>query len=204
MCIFGGNGDNGAAEARQLENERNARINEGMARIDETFSPFDADYYKNFQAKAYGLTAPDIKRQYRDASNQATYGLARSGTSRSSAAAKLFGDLNERFGQVDLKAMDDARALADQRRSDVESTRSNLVTQLNATANPQAAAQSAVAQARALTAPPVYSPITNAFADFTAQFADAQQQRRAGNRGWGFDLWPSTSTSSRGSQREVR
>lgn len=204
MCFSGG-GDNGAAESRQLEEARNARINEGMGQIDKTYSGFNDDYYNLFEKQSYDMARPDLAHQYRDATDNATYGLARSGLARSSAAAHLFGQLSERAGQADLKARDDARALASERRQQVEQSRNTMVSQLNATANPQAVAQSSIAQSKALTAPPVYSPVTGAFADFSNLFADAMVNRRSGAPGWW--QWPTTSasgSSGRGSIQEIR
>lgn len=202
MCM-GGGGDSGAAESRRLEDERNARINEGMSSIDKTYGDFNDDYYGLFEKQAYDLQRPDLNRNYRKATDDATYGLARSGMARSSAAANLFGDLKERYGQADLKARDDARSLASERRQQVEGSRNNMVAQLNATANPQAVAQSSIAQAKTLTAPPVYSPITNAFADFSGLFADAMQNRRSGAPGWWQQIGSSGSSVS-GNNGSVR
>lgn len=195
MC-FGG-GDDGSEQMRADEQARNARIEEGMGSIDKTFAPFNNDYYKIFQNKAYDLNKPDIDTQYNDAYKTATYGLARSGQSRSSAAAKAYGDLEQQRGRVEQTVSDSARSRADALRSSVETSRGNLVAQLNATANPQAAAQAAINQAATLTQPPTYSPITDAFAQFTGQFADQQSARRAGYPGWGFDIFSPSSSSSR-------
>lgn len=204
MCFQGGGGGSGGAdESRRLENERNARISEGMGAIDQNYAGFDDGYYNLFEKKAYDIARPDLVRQYGDATDQATYGLARAGLSRSSAAAKHYGDLKERFGQADLKARDDARQLASERRQQVEQSRNTMVAQLNATANPQATAQASIAQAKSLTTPPAYSPITNAFADFSNLFADAATNRRAQIPGWWQQILPRGGSGSGSSGSSV-
>lgn len=192
MCFFGG-GDSGAGDARRLEEERKAHINEGMARIDETFAPFNSGYYADYENKYRDLGIPDVNTQYRDAVQQTRYGLARSGNLDSSAASKAYRDLRERNTQAELKVSDDARAASAAQRAAIESSRNSVVSQLSATENPSAAAQAAAAQAATLSRPPTYSPITGIFADLSGLFASNEQARRAGLPGWG---WGVTSQSS--------
>jgi hypothetical protein len=190
--------------SREIEQQRQARINQGMQNIDQTFGQFTPDYYTQFQQTAFDQMSPDIEKQYKDAVKSATYSLARGGNLRSSAGADFFGDLQEAYDRARLEANDRARSMATDRRSQVESTRGNLVSQLNATADPAAAAQSAINQAQLLTTPPAYSPIGNVFAGLTAQVADAQAQNRAGTSNWATDLLgPYDARGSRGSITQV-
>ena len=193
MCFGGMPKDN----SRQIEQERQQRVSQGMQSIDSTFSQFNPAYYQGFEDTAYGSIAPDIDKQYKDAIRNTTYSLARGGNRRSSAGAGAYGDLKETYDKAKLEGRDRARMQAGERRRDVENTRGNLVSQLNATTDPAAAAQSAVSQAALLTTPPAYSPIGQIFANITGQIADAQQARRDGRGNW---LGGPITTSSRGSR----
>lgn len=196
MCLFSGPPRD---DSRAIEQARQARVNQGMQSIDSTFAQFNPEYYQGYENSAYALTQPDIERQYRDAVRQTTYALARGGNVRSSAGSHAYSDLEEARGRALLEARDNARSKADRRRADVETTRGNLVSQLNATADPSAAAQAAINQSQLLSAPPVYSPIANVFSNLTAQVADAQSQNRAGVNNWATRLFGAPSTGSRSS-----
>lgn len=170
-----------------------------MREIDAQFGRFTPDYYDTYQRKAYDLAAPDIEEQYKRAVRDATYTLARGTGTRSSAGAGAFADLKSRRDKAILEAQDRARGQAAAHRSQIFDTRNAVVSQLNATADPYAAANAAANQAQALTQPPMYSPIAGLFADLTGQFAQAQAQRRAGRPGWGFDIGTPGLGGSRGS-----
>lgn len=194
MC-FGG-GDSASGDSRALEEERKARINQGMSRIDETFAPFNAGYYSDYEGKYRDMAMPDINQQYRDALQKTRYGLARTGNLNSTGATTAYRDLNTRNDQARLKVSDDARAASANQRQAVEGSRQNLTSQLSATENPSAVAQSAVNQAALLSRPPTYSPITDAFAGLTSAFALNEQARQNGRPGFGFSLNPFGSPSS--------
>jgi len=175
--------------SRQIEEERQGRIREGMGRIDETFAPFNDAYYQGLETTAMNTFQPDIDQQYQDAVRQATFALSRGGNMRSSAGADAFRRLRERRDTAALEASDRARGIAGDRRREVEGTRNTLVSQLNATADPTAAAQQAASQAALLTAPPTFSPIANIFGALTQQLADAQSYNRGGVRNWATGIF---------------
>lgn len=193
MCL--GGGDSASGDSRALEEERKARINEGMGRIEETFAPFNAGYYNDFEGKYRDLAMPDINQQYRDATQKTRYGLARTGNLDSSGASIAYKDLATRNDQARLKAADDARAASAGQRQSIEGARNTLTTQLSATENPSAVAQAAVNQAAVLNRPPTYSPITNIFSEVTGALARNEQARQNGRPGFGFSINPWTQGS---------
>lgn len=203
MCIPSGGG-NGSDQSRRMEQERQAKIQSGMAGIDAAFAGFDDAYYADFEKKNLDMAKPNIARQAREANDTTLFSLARSGNLGSSTAGTQYGKVKERNDQALLQASDTARAAATGLRSDVESERSNLVGQLQATADSGAAAQSAASQAAILTRPPTYSPITNIFADVTGQLASNEQARRLGQPGYGFGIAsPGISAPTKGRSVEV-
>jgi hypothetical protein len=195
MCMGGGPEDN----SREIEEQRQGRIREGMGRIDQTFAPFNDAYYQGLETTAMNTFEPDIDQQYSDAVRQATFALSRGGNLRSSAGADAMRRLRERRDTATIEGRDRARGIAGDRRREVEGTRNTLVSQLNSTADPTAAAQQAASQAALLTQPPAFSPIANIFGALTQQFADAQSYNRGGVRNWATGIFGAPSTGNRGS-----
>jgi hypothetical protein len=179
---------NGSDQARQMEQQRQGKVQAGMAAIDDAFSGFNDAYYADFEKKNLDMAKPNIETQAREANDKTLFSLARSGNLGASTAAKQYGDVATRNDQALLQASDTARAAANGLRGDVEGERSNLVSQLQATGNDSAAAASAASQAAILSRPPTYSPITNIFADVTGQLASNEQARRLGLPGYGFGM----------------
>jgi hypothetical protein len=186
MCFYGGGGSSNAA--RQAEAQRQQRIQEGMGQINNTFAPFDDNYYKDYESKYIAASRPDLEKQQRDANQDVLFGLARQGKTRSSSASKAYSDVADTRVRTDLQVADQAREASSNQRNQIEATRSNLVSQLNATADAQSAADGARVQAQLLNRVPTYSPITNAFSEVTNQFAINEQNRRNGSPGWGWGL----------------
>ena len=197
MC--GPSGDGGAALARQNEQARQNRVDQGMRSIESAFSGFNDDYYADFEKKNLDMARPNIAAQAREANDKTLFGLARSGNLGASTAAKQYGDVATRNDQALLQASDTARAASSGLRRDVENQRDNLVGQLNMSADAGAAANAATTSAQVLTRPPTYSPVTNIFADVTGQIAQNEQARRLGQPGWGFGFsTPGTSSPVKG------
>lgn len=187
MCLPSGGG-NGSDQARQQEQQRQNAIRSGMGQIDDAFSGFNDAYYADFEKKNLDMAKPNIAKQAVEANDKTLFSLARSGNLGASTAGKQYAAVEDRNQQALLQASDTARAAATGLRSDVEGERSNLVSQLQSTADAGAAANSATSQAAILSRPPTYSPVTNIFADVTGQLASNEQARRLGQPGYGFGL----------------
>lgn len=203
MCFFGGGGGGAADSARRAEEQRQGRINAGMGQINDTFAPFNDAYYRDFENKYIAQAKPDLDKQQVDANESVLFGLARGGKTKSSSAAKAYGDVVDTRARSDLQVADQARGASGEQRNQVEATRSNLVNQLNATADGSAAADASRQQAMLINRVPTYSPVSNAFSEVTNQFAMNEMNRRAGNPGWGFGL-TSVADPIKGSTQSVR
>jgi len=154
MCMSGGGGGNAAAQARQDEERRQARIKQGMGSISDTFSTFDDSFYDR-RANAYKTFAmPNVQSQYKDAHKGLVYSLARSGNLASSEAARQMGVLNQEKNAANLKVADASLDYANKSRQQVEQSRTDLVNQLMATADPSVAASQAAARSASLTPDP--------------------------------------------------
>lgn len=139
-----GGGDSGAtkrAESRELDRER--RIRDGMTRIDTVFKGFDDSFFNQQRQAQLDWTLPQIKDQYGKAQERLIYALARGGQLNSSVAAKRNADLAEQHRLALANADSIADQTVKQARSDVERERSDLIAQLQATADPESAANQA-------------------------------------------------------------
>lgn len=172
MPLYGGN--NGSDEQRNLENVRQAKINEGMGKINENFAQFDEPFYQKRAQEYTNFQLPELARQRTETGNSLAYSLARSGLTKSGTAAYKGAALDREYAQAARGLADEGQNNANQLRKDVEGNRSQLVAQLNASADPSFAAQQAVRSAGAFSAPQSFAPIGDAFASFTNHYVNNQ------------------------------
>jgi hypothetical protein len=183
MCLGGGGGDGGADEARQREEQRQARIRTGMTNIDRIFSGFDDNFFNNRRDTYVSYATPQLEEKYSDALTQLTAALSRSGALKSSVAADRYSKLQRDYALQRQGIVDTGTDLATSARSDLENARSGVVADLYATTDPAAAAAAAQARAKIASATPGYSPLGELFQNITAGLAD-WQEARAYNRGY--------------------
>lgn len=161
-------GSNEAAMARAEEQARQARIREGMGRIDSTFdSQFTDDFFTGRQNAFLEFATPQLEQQFNDAQRDLTFSLARQGLTDSSVRGQRTAELQRLFDTNRQDIADQALAYSNDSRNAVEDARSDLVRTLNATGDADAAAKAALARASALSQPQAFSPLANLFGDFT-------------------------------------
>lgn len=173
MCIGGGVPDNGAGAARAAEEARQASIRQGMSNVDTEFNKFDQPFY-DARAKAYtDYYTPQVKNQYDLARKDLVYGLTRQGILNSSAGADQLAKLDDEYNKQNTYYTNSGLDYANQVKGDVENNRSNLYSQVQASADPAAAASAAAARAQTLTAQPAFSPLGQLFSQFAQQGQNA-------------------------------
>ena len=156
MC---GGGDGGAAESRQMEIDRQARIKEGISAVNNAFRGFDDGFYAK-QKNTYSQWArPQVSRQYNQALDQLKYGMARTGLGASSASAKAKADLTYELGQQTQNVEQQARDYEQKSRQTVEMARGDLIGQAVSTTDPMAAANSSLSRANSMASGPAYTPV---------------------------------------------
>lgn len=134
-----------AAEAKQKENKRQARLDQGKGVIDTMFSNenFGDPFYDKYKKAELDYTMPQLQTQYDTAKNNMTYDLARAGTLRSSAAGyaqKLLEGQNAvNEAGIRAKADTDTAALRDS----IASQKNQALNQLYQTEDPTVAATTA-------------------------------------------------------------
>src|SRR3546814_928278 len=161
MCdaLFGGGGNSDAAEAaRRDEEARQARIRAGMGQIDQTFSQFNDDYFDT-RSKAYlDYATPQLEDQFAKAKEQLIFALSRGGNLNSSVAGERLADLTKQYDRNRTALADRGLALANDARSKVESARSDLVAQLQGSAEPTSGAAQAAERAKRWAGPDPFEP----------------------------------------------
>ena len=138
-----------AQEAKQKENERQARLNQGKGAIDTIFGTenFGDDFYENYRKAGLDYTMPQLQSQYADAKRTSEADLARAGLLRSGAAGFVQNKLTEQQGvnEAGLRAKADTDT-AELRKS-IAAQQQQAYNQLYATEDPTVAANTAATSA---------------------------------------------------------
>jgi hypothetical protein len=197
MCFPGllGGGKPNDGGARAAEEARQARIREGMAGIDANFAKFDDAYYDGLKTKYTDYYTPQLTDQYQKARQKLILDLTRTGGINSSAGAQKLADLDLENQRQSQSMTDSALQFSTQGRQDVERNRSELVSQLNASADPAAAGTAAISRAQILQAAPAFSPIGELFGRFLQQGGNAAMAESKGYPGWNTGLFNSRSSA---------
>lgn len=176
-------GRNGAEEeakrARKDEEKRQKRIRTGTRDVNTTFRQFNPAFYSGLEQSYVDYATPQLDDQREDAGEDLTYWLAGKGLLDSSVRGEKEAELGKVYELNRQKVKDDARAYGKEARGNVEDARSDLVTMLHATGDAKGAADSALSRAAVLSKPPSYSPLENAFLEFTAGLGQQAALERA-------------------------
>lgn len=181
--------DDSAEKARKAEEERAARVAEGTESINAAFQQFDDPYFDQARQTNLDFYQPELQDQYQDAYRKMVLDLNRSRNLNSSAGARTLGNLQERMAQETTQMGGRADDYAAARRAEVENSRSNLVNQLNASADPAAANTAALAQAQQLGRQQTLSPLGAVFADLIQTTGQGLAAERAGYQGMNTGLF---------------
>lgn len=120
---------------------------------------FDDDFY-NSRATAYDNYAlPQVDEQYAEAQKQLEYALARNGRLDSSTAVEQRAKLLDKYNQQKTATTDKGLQYANQARSSVEGSRSDLVALNSNLANPTQVAAEAQSRLAGLQAMPAFDPL---------------------------------------------
>lgn len=199
MAGICGGGDNGAKEARQQEEARQARITQGMGELNTAFAGFDPKFYKQRQDAYMNYAMPQLSEQAQQTQNQIIYGLADKGLSNSSVAERQQAKFQREMALQKQGIVDAAFGQANDLRKQVEGQKSNLIAQLQASGDPSSVSQQAIGTAAAFQAPSTYQPLSNLFGNFTNMYLANQIQKQADmNRknNYGYNLAPTGGAQS--------
>ena len=150
-----------------------------MKRIDAAFTKFDDPFYANIRTAYSDYATPQLEDQYSKAKEQLAFALARGGISDSTIAGERQAELQRQYDLNRAAVQDEALAQEKQARSSVSNERSSLVSQLNASADPSAAAAASAAAAQNLSLRPTFSPLGQLFTNVASALAASQPSSSA-------------------------
>jgi len=138
-----------AEEAKQKENLRQARLNQGKGAIDTIFGNenFGDQFYNKYRDASLNYNLPQLSSQFADAKRTAEADLARAGLLRSGAAGFVQNKLTEQQGvnEAGLRAKADTDTAA--LRQSIAAQQQQAYNQLYATEDPTVAANTASSSA---------------------------------------------------------
>jgi hypothetical protein len=121
---------------------------------------FGDDYFNN-RAKAYTEYAlPQLQDQYQDQQKALAFALSRGGNLGSSVAASKTAELDKDYSLQQQNVYDKGQDYVNQGKADLNTQKQNLVSMLQASADPDATANLAQASAQSLATMPTFSPLS--------------------------------------------
>jgi hypothetical protein len=136
-----------ADETRRREEERQARINAGVAAVRDAFKGYDDAYYDRQRSAFVAANEDTLRKQQAQEGEQAFYNMARVGTLNSSMGNRMRGDLAAGFARQNNDLFQGAEDYVAQQRDQVFNTQSQLEAQVRSSADETGAANMATAQA---------------------------------------------------------
>lgn len=185
MACCGGRSDAASIAARREEDAKQARIQSGVSDINSIFSGFDTPFYQKRQQDYVNYALPQFGRQLGDASRNLTYSLADRGLERSSAQRKASSDLGYQAGVQKQGIIDTGAQQSNDLRKSVEQQRSNLIGQLQISADPTTSSQMALSSAQNLSLPSTFAPLGNLFTNYAKTYALNQTAKAYQQAGFG-------------------
>ncbi|WP_137389145.1 hypothetical protein [Rhodoligotrophos defluvii] len=161
--------------AEQAEIERQQKIKEGQALIDQAFGGFDDSFFNNYLNTYTGYYFPELDSQFTSAQDQLMAALAGRGMMTSSYGATKTGDLLEEYNKQKTQIANQAQDAANQLRGQIEDSKSNLYALNQSSADPAAINARALAEATAIKAPTAFTPLGQVFASVLQPFTGYMQ-----------------------------
>jgi hypothetical protein len=134
-----------AQEARDKENERQARLNQGKTAIDSIFGNdnFGDAFYEKYRKAGLDYTLPQLEKQYGEAKRTSEADLARAGLLRSGAAGFVQNKLTKQKGVNEAGLLTKADTDTAELRKSIAAQQQQAYNQLYATEDPTVAANTA-------------------------------------------------------------
>jgi hypothetical protein len=176
MCLGGGSPDNSATQIanqqKQDEADREAKVQQGQANIDQAFSQFNDPYFNQYKSDYLGAATPQIEQQYGDAKGTLSAALADRGILSSNIAGTAFGKLDQAHGDQTAAAVNQAADAANSFKNQVDQEKTNLYSLNSASADPSTIATQAEGSAAALVPPTNSTQLGNLFGSVLAPYVN--------------------------------
>lgn len=164
MCL--GSDDATRAIEKQTE-QRQLLIQQGLGRVNQAFSGFSPAFYDRQRAAVLAAQLPQVEEQYRQQRNQLGYSLTDKGLLRSSAGANLGGALQTELAQQQRNVFNQATQATQNLQQNISTSKGNIISQLQQSADPTLAAQRSVEAATQFSAPSLVQPLGDLFSNWS-------------------------------------
>jgi hypothetical protein len=155
--------------------------NGGLFTGTEERKGFTDNFYDKRSQAYVDFATPQLEDQYEDASAALTSALSRSGQLRSTLAGDRSSKLQKSFATQRQSVADKGREYANTARRNINASRDDAVSMLQASADPDAAVSSALNKASAARdAVPAFDPLAPVFQNATAGLGSYMQGGRMG------------------------
>lgn len=180
----GGSARREARRAREEEEARERRVQEGTQKVRQQFAEnFNGDYYSGIQAAFEKNDKDQIATQYEEARRQLEAALLRNGIFDSRSGQERIIKAKKAKEEQDALATENALGVVQRRKGEVLDAESAVLGQLASTANLGQANAAAAQRISNLNQRPPFSPLGSVFQDFTAGLAtQAELERQGTNR----------------------
>lgn len=128
---------------------------------------FDQSFYDKRKQAYLDFALPSLSREAQQTQKQLTYGLANQGLLNSGAAQDTQRSFDTELNRQRQSIADAGQEQANSFRSKVEDTRGQLISQLEASADPSATSAQAITAASQFSAPSPFAPIGNLLSDWS-------------------------------------
>ena len=162
--MYSSSGDGGAAAS---EAATQAQLQQGTDAVNSAFSDFTHSFYQQAAQDYTNYATPQVDQQYQNTKNNLTYALARNGLTSSGAGVQRNNSLNQ---QLNTNLSDIANTAQDQSNTletNVNNQKNQLMSQVEAGAQPGQIATQAAAATSSLRAPTALPAVGNMFSDWS-------------------------------------
>ena len=162
--MYSSSGDGGAAAS---EAATQAQLQQGTDAVNSAFSDFTPSFYQQAAQDYTNYATPQVDQQYQNTKNNLTYALARNGLTSSGAGVQRNNSLNQ---QLNTNLSDIANTAQDQSNTletNVNNQKNQLMSQVEAGAQPGQIATQAAAATSSLRAPTALPAVGNMFSDWS-------------------------------------
>ena len=140
---------------------------QGTKTVNDQFAGFTPDFYQQAAKDYTQYATPQVYQQYQQTGNTLTGNLARNGLLNSSAGVNLRGGLNQQLNTNLSNVANTAQEQANSLQTNVATQRNQLLSQVEAGAQPAQIASEAQGATASLRAPTPLPPVGNMFSDWS-------------------------------------
>ncbi len=176
MCFSSGS-RNTERLLQQQQEQRQQNIQEGVTRINNAFSGFTPEFYKQAEGNYLASALPQLANQYQANTAQLTSGLSNRGLLQSSAGQQAQQGLRRQNSLASTLLANQSLGVGQDLRQQVQNQKTALINQLQQSTDPTLAGQQALAGAASIQAPSLLSPLANMFQNFSNIYLADQVNR---------------------------